>query len=68
MNIRFVSSLTPQDEERCAPVVLKAMASLLDTLPLAYTLRLETDSGMVFQHTHQPTLRDRIADTITAQT
>lgn len=52
MNIRFVSSLTPEDEERLAPGVLQAIGMLLDQLPLAYTLRIETAGGRVFQHAH----------------
>lgn len=52
MNIRFVSSLTPDDEDRLAPGVLQAIALLLDQLPLAYTLRIETAGGRIFQHAH----------------
>lgn len=52
MNIRFVSSLTPEDEDRIAPGVVNALSLLLDNLPLAYTLRIETASGRVFQHAH----------------
>jgi hypothetical protein len=52
MNIRFVSSLTPDDEERLAPGLLSAVGMLLDQLPLAYTLRIETAGGRVFQHAH----------------
>jgi hypothetical protein len=52
MNIRFVSSLTPDDEDRLGPVVLKAVSAILDQFPIAYTLRLETAAGSVFQHAH----------------
>jgi hypothetical protein len=52
MNIRFVSSLTPDDEERLAPGLLSAVGMLLDQLPIAYTLRIETAGGRVFQHAH----------------
>lgn len=52
MNIRFVSSLTPEDEDRLAPVVLKAIGAILDEFPIAYTLRIETASATVFQHAH----------------
>ena len=52
MNIRFVSSLTPEDEDRIAPGVVNALSLLLDHLPLAYTLRIETAAGRVFQHAH----------------
>jgi hypothetical protein len=52
MEIRFVSSLTPEDENFFAPALLKAVAALLDQLPIAYTIRLETTGSQVFQHTH----------------
>jgi hypothetical protein len=52
MEIRFISSLTAEDEELFAPAVLKAVSALLDQLPIAYTLRIETSGSQVFQHTH----------------
>jgi hypothetical protein len=52
MEIRFVSSLTAEDENFFAPALLKAIAALLDQLPIAYTLRMETTGAQVFQHTH----------------
>ena len=66
MNIRFVSSLTPEDEERLAPAVLGAIAPLLDQLPIAYTMRIETAAGRVFQHAHtgsEPAASGEPADT-----
>ncbi len=54
MDIRFISSLTPDDENRIAPALLAAVASVLDRLPLAYTLRFETVTGRSFQHGHSP--------------
>lgn len=52
MEIRFVSSLTAEDENYCAPALLKAVAALLDRLPIAYTVRIETTGAQVFQHAH----------------
>jgi hypothetical protein len=52
MEIRFISSLTAEDEELFAPAVLKSASALLDQLPIAYTLRIETTGAQVFQHTH----------------
>ena len=52
MEIRFISSLTAEDEEVFAPAVLKAVSVFLDQLPIAYTLRIETSGAQVFQHTH----------------
>ena len=52
MEIRFISSVTPEDENTYAPTVLKAVTAILDQLPIAYTLRLETAGAQVYQHTH----------------
>lgn len=52
MEIRFISTLTPEDEENIAPAILRAAASLLDQTGIAYTLRIETTSEKVFQHNH----------------
>jgi hypothetical protein len=52
MNIRFVSTLTAEDEAHFAPALLRAIGSLLDQLPLAYTVRIETTGAQVFQHSH----------------
>ncbi len=52
MEIRFISSVTPEDENVYAPTVLKTITAILDKLPIAYTLRIETAGAQVFQHTH----------------
>ncbi len=52
MEIRFISSLTAEDENAFAPALLKAVGTLLDQLPIAYTLRIETTGAQVFQHSH----------------
>ncbi len=52
MDIRFVSTLTSDDEDLLAPMLLNAATSLLDGLPLAYTLRIETTARTVYQHHH----------------
>ena len=52
MEIRFVSSLTAEDENFVAPALLKAVGALLDQLPIAYTLRIETTGAQVLQHSH----------------
>ncbi len=54
MDIRFISSLTPDDENRIAPGLLAAISSVLDRLPIAYTLRFETLTGRSFQHSNSP--------------
>jgi hypothetical protein len=52
MEIRFISTLTPEDEENYAPALLRAAAALLDQTGIAYTIRIETTSEKVFQHNH----------------
>ena len=52
MEIRFISSLTAEDEDLFAPAVLKAVSAFLDQLPIAYTMRIETTGAQVYQHTH----------------
>lgn len=52
MDIRFISSLTPDDENAFAPALLKALGAVLDQLPIAYTVRIETTGAQVYQHTH----------------
>jgi hypothetical protein len=55
VDIRFISSLTAEDEARIAPALAAFLSSFLDSLPLAYTVRIETVGGQVYQRTH-PTM------------
>lgn len=48
MDIRFVSSLTSDDENRVAGALVAAVQSLLEHVPIAYVLRVETSSAKVF--------------------
>jgi hypothetical protein len=52
MEIRFVSTLTPEDEDQLAPALLAAVTALLDQSALAYTMTIHTSSEAVFHHTH----------------
>lgn len=52
VNIRFISSLDADDELRFATAMLAGLAKLLDELPIAYTVRLETAAGKVIEHHH----------------
>jgi hypothetical protein len=58
MEIRFISTLTADDEGQMAPALMHAVTALLDALPIAYTLRLETLGAQVFQHTHPSPTHD----------
>jgi len=49
VDIRFISSLTDHDEDRFAPVLLKALADLLSKVPITYVVRIETTDGKIFQ-------------------
>ncbi len=49
MNIRFTSSLTPDDENLIAPAVVKALASILDLLPIAYMIRIDTSDSRIYE-------------------
>jgi len=50
VEIRFTSTLTPEDENLMAPAVLKIVASILDMLPIAYMIRIDTVDSHVYQH------------------
>jgi len=52
LNIRFTSSLTPEDENTLAPALLRAISSLLDVLPIAYVLRIDTSDSHVYQQSN----------------
>ena len=49
MNIRFTSSLTPEDENTLAPALIQAVAGILDLLPIAYMIRIDTSDAQVYQ-------------------
>ena len=50
MRIEITSTLTQDDENRMAVAVLKALSGLLDMLPIAYMIRVETTDEHVLQH------------------
>jgi hypothetical protein len=49
MNIRFTSSLTPDDENLIAPVILRALSAILSVMPIAYNVRIDTADSKVYQ-------------------
>jgi hypothetical protein len=49
VDIRVVSSLTNDDEDRFAAQVLNAMGELLGKTPVAYTVRIVTAGGKILQ-------------------
>jgi len=50
VRIELTSTLTQEDEDRLAPALLKALSGLLDMLPIAYIIRVETTDEHVIQH------------------
>ena len=54
MDIRFVSSLSPDDECGLAGHLLNTASALLDRLPIAYSLRIVTSGGRQFDRVHYP--------------
>jgi hypothetical protein len=57
MEIHLVSSLTPDDENRLAPRVLKAIGDVLERLPVSYSVRIETAFGNAIHHNHTAATR-----------
>jgi hypothetical protein len=51
MDIHFVSTLTPEDEDRYAPMVLAAVRAMLEPMPISYAVRIVTANGLSVQHT-----------------
>jgi len=49
VDIRLISSFVDDDEDRFAPVLLKAIADLLSESPVAYSLQIETTRGRMFR-------------------
>jgi len=50
VNITFTSTLTSEDENRIAPGLLKVLASILDLMPVAYRIRIDTIDARVYQY------------------
>ena len=50
MDIRFTSTLTSEDENIVAPAILTALTSILDLLPIAYMIRIDTVDSHIYQH------------------
>jgi hypothetical protein len=53
VRIQFTSTLTPEDENRVAPAILSSVARLLELLPIAYSLQIQTSDGELYQHNTQ---------------
>jgi hypothetical protein len=49
MDIRFISSLTSEDENRIASALFGALATMLDNLAIPYTLQISASGGEVYK-------------------
>jgi len=47
--VRFVSSMNQEEENLFASALLKAASTLLDLLPIAYAIRIETSENVVYE-------------------
>jgi hypothetical protein len=54
MKVQLISSLADDDETKLAGAFVQAFAALLDVLPVAYSLRIETGSGRTFEKRRLP--------------
>ena len=68
VDIHLVSTLTPEDEARIAEAISVAAQAVLDALSIAYTLRIETTDGLVFQHHNAPVAVDVLTQGSIART
>jgi hypothetical protein len=50
MEIRFVSTLTPEDEERIATLLIEAAKGILAILPISYKLEIKTIANHLCEH------------------
>jgi hypothetical protein len=58
MDIHFISTLTPEDEDRYAPMALAAIRAILDQMPISYAVRIVTANGTSLQHTKADASQD----------
>ncbi len=65
MEIHLVSSLTPDDESRLAPRMLAAIGGILETLPVSYSVRIETAQGNSIYHSRTAASQDTQRPTAT---
>jgi hypothetical protein len=52
VHIEVTSTLTQEDENRIAPAVLKLLAGILEMLPVAYMVRIETADQQVLEQVY----------------
>jgi hypothetical protein len=65
MDIHFISTLTPEDEDRYAPMVLAAVKAILEPMPISYAVRIVTANGLAVSHTKSDGASDSAAEAVT---
>ncbi len=50
MDIHFISTLTPDDEDRLAVMIIEVAKGVLASLPISYKLRVETTGHRLCEH------------------
>jgi hypothetical protein len=50
VEITLNSTLTAEDENLIAPAILRAVTNILDHLPIAYRVRIDTSDSQCYQH------------------
>ena len=50
VDITLTSTLTAEDENVIAPAILQAVTNILDHLPIAYRVRIDTVDSQSYQH------------------
>ena len=66
VNLRFTSTLTPEDENAMVPAVLQTLTSILDLVPIAYVLRIDTSDGHVYEHSGPGTVAPSTVEVVPA--
>jgi hypothetical protein len=62
VEIRLVSTLTSEDEDRVADALAGVLADLLEGLPIAYVMRIATTSNKVFERSNLESPRPTLID------
>lgn len=66
VDIKFTSSLTADHENLVAPELLRVVTSILNTLPIAYAIRIETSDTQIYRYSHPD--KSRLGHTDTSAT
>jgi hypothetical protein len=59
VNIRFISTLTAEDENQLAPGILRAVSALAEMFPIRFVVKLDTVDGQSYHTGNHSTNRSR---------